>query len=104
MAKKKHPRTRWTNRPLVHKVLDEWPLLTVIFGLVAGLAIVWSGHWRAGSTLIGLAVTLGGVLRLLLPRDVAKLLSVRSRLWDVVAMLGGGVVILVLAWIVPAQT
>lgn len=98
---KKHPRRRWTNRPLVHKVLDEWPLLMVLIGLAAGLGVVALGHWRAGSTLIGLAVGLGGVLRLVLPRSVAKLLAVRSRFWDVFFMLGSGVAILVLAWIVP---
>ncbi len=88
---------------MVHKVLDEWPLLTVLFGLVAGAVIIWTGHWRAGSTLVGIAVTLGGVLRLVLRRDVAKLLAVRSKLADVAVMLGGGTAILILAWIVPAQ-
>lgn len=94
---------RWTNRPFVHKVLDEWPLLTVLVGVAAGMVIVFTGHWRAGSTLVGLSVGLGGALRLVLPRRVAKLLAVRSRVVDVIIMLGVGIAILVLAWVVPPQ-
>lgn len=103
MPKQRGPRTRWTDRPFVHKVLDEWPLLMVLTGVAIGLAITATGHWRMGSTAIGVAVTVGGVLRLVLPREVAKLLSVRSKVTDVVFLLVVGLGILALAWVVPPQ-
>ncbi|WP_028707320.1 DUF3017 domain-containing protein [Propionicicella superfundia] len=87
----------------MHKVLDEWPLLIVLGGVVVGLGITMTGHWRIGSTAIGLSVTLGGVLRLILPRPVAKLLGVRSRLTDVLCYLVAGLGILALTWVVPPQ-
>ncbi len=94
-------RSGWTNRPFLAKVVDEWPLLTVLAGVAVGIGVVASGHWRTGSTLIGAAVLLGGVYRALLPRVVVKLLAVRSRLLDAILMLGVGAGIVALAWLVP---
>lgn len=95
------PRTRWTNRPFVSKVLDEWPLLMVLGGVVVGLAITATDHWRVGSTAVGLSVTFGALLRLVLPRDVAKLLCVRSKAVDVIWYTVTGLGILALTWLVP---
>lgn len=103
MAKQRGPRTRWTDRSFVHKVLDEWPLLVVLSGVVVGLGITATSHWRMGATAIGLSVTVGGLLRLILPREVAKLLSVRSKPVDVACLLVAGIGILALAWVVPPQ-
>jgi hypothetical protein len=103
VATQRPPRIRWTDRPFVHKVADEWPLLVVLAGVLMGIGIMATGHWRMGSTGIGLAVTVGAVLRLVLPRESAKLLAVRSKLVDVIVLFVGGLGILALAWIVPPQ-
>lgn len=87
-------------KSFVQQVLGQWPLASVLAGVAAGLAVVAFGHWRAGSTLIGAAVTAGGLLRLL-PQTRVGLLAVRSRALDSIVLLGLGIGILVLAWVVP---
>ena len=92
------------SRPLktvVQQIIGQWPLATVLVGVLVGLVIaVPLDHWRIGSTLIGLSVTLGGLLRLL-PQQRVGLLAVRSRLIDTILLLGSGLGILLLSWIVP---
>jgi hypothetical protein len=87
-------------KSFVQQVLGQWPLASVLAGVFVGLAIVATGHWRSGSTLIGLAITAGGVFRLLPQRRVG-LLAVRNKLVDTVVLLGLGIGIAVLAWLVP---
>ena len=86
-------------KPLLRQVAGQWPLAVVLLGVVAGLVIVAFAHWRLGCTCVGGAITLGGLLRLVL-RDRAGLLAVRRRAVDVVLLLGVGIGIVVLAWIV----
>ncbi|WP_432559743.1 DUF3017 domain-containing protein [Granulicoccus sp. GXG6511] len=82
--------------------LTQWPLLLVL-GLVAiCLVLVVLGYWRRGTALMGAALCLAAGLRALLPRDVAGLLQVRGRAFDVTFLLGCGVGIIVLAMNVPA--
>ena len=83
------------------QVLGQWPLAAVLLGSFAGLIVAASSHWRAGTTLIGLSITMGGLFRLLPNRRVG-LLAVRSKLLDTVVLLGVGIGIAVLAWAVPA--
>ena len=88
-------------KTLVQQVLGQWPLATVLVGVFAGLVIaILFGHWRIGTTLIGLSVTLGGLLRLMPQRRVG-LLAVRNRVIDTILLLGSGLGILLLSWIVP---
>jgi hypothetical protein len=88
-------------KTVFQQVVGQWPLATVLVGVFTGLVIaVPFGHWRIGSTLIGVSVTLGGLLRLL-PHQRVGLLAVRNRLIDTIVLLGTGVGILVLSWIVP---
>lgn len=83
------------------QILGQWPLAGVLVGVFVGLVIaVPFGHWRVGCTLIGAAATVGGLLRLL-PQQRVGLLAVRSRLIDTILLLGTGVGILVLAWVIP---
>lgn len=83
----------------VQAVLGQWPLALVLSGVAIGLLVVAvTGHWRIGCTGIGSAVTLGGVLRLMLPKAQVGLLAVRNRLIDTVLLLGSGVGILLLTW------
>ena len=85
----------------VQAVLGQWPLAVVLAGAAVGLAVVaLTGHWRIGCTLLGASVTLGGVLRLL-PNSRVGLLAVRSRLIDTVLLLGSGIGILILTWVMP---
>ncbi len=82
------------------QVLGQWPLAIVLTGVAIGLGIVALGHWRAGSTLIGAATTVGGVLRLL-PQQRVGLLAVRNRPLDSILLLGVGIGVIVLAWWIP---
>jgi len=83
------------------QVLGQWPLASVLLGSFAGLIVAASGHWRAGTTLIGLSITMGGLFRLLPQRRVG-LLAVRGKVVDTIVLLTIGVGITVLAWSVPA--
>ncbi len=83
------------------QIVGQWPLAAVLVGVFVGLVIaVPFSHWRVGSTLIGASATLGGLLRLL-PQQRVGLLAVRSRLIDTIVLLGTGVGILILAWVIP---
>jgi len=82
-------------------MLGQWPLAIVLLGVAGGLAIVAATHWRIGCTVIGGALAVGGVLRMILGKKRSGLLAVRRPAVDVVVMLGIGVGILVLAWLAP---
>jgi hypothetical protein len=78
------------------------PLAVVVAGMIAGLVVVFLGYWEPGCLVIGVALTIGGFERLLLPNDKAGLLQARSRFFDVVALFGMGAAIIVLAVAVPS--
>lgn len=84
----------------VQQVLGQWPLATVLLGMTIGLAIVFTSHWRAGCTLVGLSITLGGLLRLM-PQQRVGLLAVRNRALDSAVLLIIGIGITILAWWIP---
>ena len=84
----------------VQQVLGQWPLATVLTGVLVGLGIVATGHWRMGATLIGASITLGGLLRLLPQRRVG-LLAVRGRALDAFVLLTIGIGVVTLAFLVP---
>lgn len=88
-------------KTFVQQVLGQWPLASVLLGVFVGLVVVATSHWRAGTTLIGLSITMGGLFRLLPQRRVG-LLAVRSRPLDTLVLLGVGIGIALLAWAVPA--
>jgi hypothetical protein len=85
---------------LFQQVLGQWPLAVVLAGVLTGLAIVATSHWRMGATLIGASITLGGLLRLLPNRRVG-LLAVRGKALDAIVLLGVGIGIVALAFLVP---
>lgn len=89
-------------KTFVQQVLGQWPLASVLAGVFLGLAVVASGHWRFGASLVGLATAMGGVLRLL-PNQRVGLLAVRAKALDVIVLLGVGIGVFVLAWLVPPQ-
>lgn len=81
--------------------LNLWPLALVCLFFLAGLGLVLARHWRRGSVVMGAALGLGALLRLVLPEEVAGLLVVRSRLFDCALLAGVGVGMMVLGMVVP---
>jgi hypothetical protein len=81
--------------------LGEWPLGTVLLGVIAGLGVVANNHFRRGTVLIAGSVLLAAVLRAVLSERRAGLLVVRSRAVDVVTLGALGVGLTTLALVVP---
>jgi hypothetical protein len=78
------------------------PLLVVVVGMIVGLGLVFWSQWRLGCLIIGAALAIGGIERLLLPKDRAGLLQARSKFFDVIILLGMGASIIVLSIWVPS--
>ena len=83
----------------------EWPLAVVMAVILAGLAVVASGHFRRGTVVLSFGVALALFLRILLPGDDAGMLRVRSKRIDVavLGMLAVSVGVLSL-WVPPPST
>lgn len=76
----------------------------VVLGLsVVGLAVIAFGPWRRGVTIIGVGMLLAAVARLLLSDFNGGMLRVRSKWFDVGALVGLGVVLVLLAAVIPNQ-
>lgn len=88
-------------RRLADRVPLHGALGVVLLIAAAGFVRVLAEHWREGAGLIGGALLVGGVARVLLPEDRAGLLAVRSQGVDVLCYLGFGVLIVVLAGTIP---
>ena len=82
-----------------------WPVVVVVAGVVIGLAIavISNDSWRAGAVIIGCSLLLGAGIRIALPTREAGLLKVRGRVFDVVALLVGGLAIVILALAIPGR-
>jgi Protein of unknown function (DUF3017) len=83
--------------------LRQWPLLIVVFGVLAGLAVSFLGEstWRLGCLLIGASLGVGAVERIALPSRDAGLLQVRTKAFDVTVLAVAGAAIIALAVLVP---
>jgi hypothetical protein len=68
-----------------------------------GLLVVVFGPWRLGVGMIGAGLVAGSMARTLLPERAAGLLRVCRPTVDVVIMTGLGIVIVLLAFLVPDQ-
>lgn len=86
-------------RPVGQRLLtrEVWPVVPPLLGMLVGLAVLATGDWRLGLLIIGAAVALAGVIRLVLPERLAGLLAVRRRWLDVVILALLGVAIVVVA-------
>jgi Protein of unknown function (DUF3017) len=75
-------------------------LPAALVGAVAlvGMGLVLTQHWRKGAVLLGAALLVAAVLRMLVPLDKVGLLAIRSRAIDVLCYSGFGVVMVVLAF------
>lgn len=82
-----------------------WPVSVVAAGVLIGLliALVSDDSWRAGAVIIGCSLLLGAGLRIALPPRAAGLLQVRSRGFDIAALMVGGLAIVILALVTPGR-
>jgi hypothetical protein len=88
---------------IADRTARPWPLLVVVGGVAAGLgiALVGTNSWRLGCLMIGGALAVGAVERLVLPARQAGLLEVRSRWFDVAVLGLAGAAVIALAIAVP---
>jgi hypothetical protein len=90
---------------LRRRLADRMPLhfaMSVVMVIAtAGFVRVLQEHWREGSGLVGGALLVAGVARIVLPEDRAGLLAVRSQAVDVLCYIGFGVLMVVLAATIP---
>jgi hypothetical protein len=80
---------------------SEWPLTLCCLVGLAGLVVLTFNNWREGVLIFSGGILLAGVLRAVLSDDVAGLLRVRRRMFDVMLLLGVGAAVLLLGLIVP---
>lgn len=93
----------YLRRPLLAGFLRQWPLLVVIVGVGVGLLLVAAERWRSGLVVMGLALVLAGLFRLLLPLRRIGFLAVRSRAIDVTLTTGVGIAVVVIALATPTN-
>jgi hypothetical protein len=77
--------------------------LVVVALSIVGLVMVAAGPWRRGITLIGAALVLAALARVLLSDFNSGMLRVRSKLFDVAALAAVGALLIVLAHVIPNQ-
>jgi hypothetical protein len=91
----------YVRRPFLAGLLRQLPLLAVLVVVGLGLLMVTFGHWRRGLVVMGVALVLGAVLRLLLPVRRVGFLAVRSRPVDVLLLSGAGLALTAVALAIP---
>ncbi len=79
------------------RISSVLPAALVATVAVVGMALVATQHWRRGAVLLGAALLVAAVLRMVIPPDRVGLLAIRSRVIDVLCYGGFGVVMVVLA-------
>jgi hypothetical protein len=79
------------------------PYLIALAGAVAGLLVTWQGSQRAGrgTGVVGGALLVAAVARLVLPPRYAGPLASRGRAWDVAAFAVLGAAVLGVALSLP---
>jgi hypothetical protein len=76
----------------------QWPILLVGLIFATAFALVGANFWRRGSLLIGIAVGVAAVLRVVLSDDRAGLLVVRSKGIDFATTATVGAAMVYIAW------
>jgi hypothetical protein len=94
-------RPLYLRRPLLAGFLRQWPLLVVLVVVGCGLLLVAAERWRSGLVVMGLAVVVAGLFRLLMPLRRIGFLAVRSRPVDVTLMIATGLAVAVFALAIP---
>jgi len=77
--------------------------LVVVAVAIAGLVLVATYEWRTGICILGVGMLIGAVSRFCLGEYDSGMLRVRSKPFDVAAMTALGVVMIVLALVIPDQ-
>ncbi|MDD7966664.1 DUF3017 domain-containing protein [Actinomycetospora lemnae] len=90
----RHARPRRTRAELLRKLRGHLAFLAVMVVVVVAFGRIGLQHWREGTTELGLALLLAGVLRASLTRTAAGLLAVRSRRVDIVTYVLFGLVMI----------
>jgi hypothetical protein len=91
----------YVRRPFLAGLVRQLPLLAVLAGVAAGLALVVVDRWRPGLVVVGVTLIGAAVLRVSLPVRRLGFLAVRSRAIDVVLTGGAGLLLTVFALAVP---
>lgn len=78
-------------------------MLVVLAVFSLGVTAVGLHFWRKGLFVTGLALLLGGFLRLVLPTRRAGVLAVRGRTTDVLTLALLGAAVVLLAAVVPTS-
>lgn len=81
--------------------VPQLPALAVLAVAAAGLVVGATVDWQPGALVLGLALLLGGGLRLTLPARQAGWLVVRTRALDATVLLGLGFAVVLLANTIP---
>jgi hypothetical protein len=84
-------------RPQSYGARAHLPFLTVMLVVAAGIVRIVMYYWREGTVLIGAALLLAALFRMLLSDQKAGLLAVRGRKVDVLLYGGFGAMILFVA-------
>ncbi len=79
------------------RIPSALPAALVAAVALVGMGLVLTQHWRKGAVLLGAALLVAAVLRMVIPPDGAGLLAIRSRVIDVLCYTGFGAVMVVLA-------
>lgn len=95
---------RAKDRPADSYPDSPWGLLLTLGVLGVGVGFAALGRWRLAAMLMGAALLLGALLRLVLPRMAAGLLVVRRRWIDVAVLTLFGAAVVVLALVVPPSS
>lgn len=81
--------------------MRQLPAVVVLAVAAAGLVLGATGSWRSGAVVVGVALLLGGGLRLSLPARKAGWLVVRTRGLDAAVLVGLGFAVVALAGSIP---
>ncbi len=84
-------------RDVLSRVPVYAPATLVLVIAAGGMVRVLTQHWREGAVLIGGALVVAAVLRVVLPADRVGLIAIRSQVIDVLCYLGFGLVMVALA-------
>ncbi|MEV0945931.1 DUF3017 domain-containing protein [Rhodococcus sp. NPDC049939] len=81
------------------------PMIAVIVVIAVAVAFVLADRWRRGAFVFGAATLLAAAIRLVMPSDRVGLLEVRSKAFDVGALLAvGGAIVWLAVSIDPLGT
>ncbi|WP_433265610.1 DUF3017 domain-containing protein [Actinosynnema sp. CS-041913] len=86
------PEQRWRSAAGQHL-----PFVLVLGVVVLGIVRIVMYHWRQGAVLIGVALLLAALLRVLVTDEQAGLIAIRSRSVDALLYSGLGFAVIVVA-------